>query len=171
MEVEREEKQVAWIERRLPNPTPTLYLHHSQASLWLGKGLGLEILQQEGGTLAQWSRRPSCCADCGGSHSELGEQELGWSNWWEDASLLLPSPTFPYLYQPSYQPVQEDAPLLFSWAQPHFIAVLSSRIGDPLSCLLLAMWMQAPQCPFLSLFPHLYKNWVGPVDFSELFQP
>lgn len=80
MEVEREEKQVAWIERRLLNPTPTLYLHHSQASLWLGKGPGLEILQQEGGTLAHWSRRPSCCADCGGRHSELGEQELGWSN-------------------------------------------------------------------------------------------
>lgn len=53
MEVGSEEKPVAWIERQLSNPTPTLYHHRSQAYILLGKDPGLEILQQEGGTLAR----------------------------------------------------------------------------------------------------------------------
>lgn len=52
---------------------------HPQAFIFLGKDPGLEILQQEGGTLAHWLGHQSCCG-VWGRLGVLGEQELGWSS-------------------------------------------------------------------------------------------
>lgn len=73
----------------------------------------------------------------------------------------------PYLHQTSDQAVQENSPLLV--VMPHLIPVSSSAIGDPLpiTCCVNAVSsspLTGPQ------FPHPYKKWVGPVDFSGLFQ-
>lgn len=96
----------------------------------------------------------------------LDEQKLGWPNWWEDVSPLL---LFPLSPPDQLQPVQEDGLLFLSWAEPYLIPVPSSTIGDtlPVTC-----YVNAGSSDPLSgpQYPHLYK-WVGPVDFSELFQP
>ena len=73
----------------------------SQAFISPGKDPGIDILQQEGGTLAHWLRHPSCCG-VWGRHSVLGEQELSWSSGWEDAS---PFPSLPSFLLISTRPV------------------------------------------------------------------
>lgn len=65
-----------------------------QAFIFLGKDPSLEILQQEGGTLAHWSGQASCCG-VRGRLSVQREQDLGPSSWWEDASSFPPFPFFP----------------------------------------------------------------------------
>lgn len=83
---------------------------------------------------------------------------------------MLPLSFFsPYVHQSSYQPEQEDGPLLFSWAEPYLIPVPSYTIGDTMQ---VTCYVNASSSSSLSgpQFPHPYK-WIGAIDFSQLFQP
>lgn len=140
MRVGSENRQVAWIQGRLSMFSP------SQAFISPRKDPGINILQQEGGTLAPWLGHPSCCG-VWGRHSVSGEQELSWSSGWEDAPLFLHSPHFSLSL-----PDQQHAARAGKWP-------LTSCHAPPYPSVPLCHW-RSPACDLLCE-PRLLKSSYG----------